>query len=397
MSDVLIQPEGPRSERIAALDGYRGVAVLTIVCFHSFILHVQLRPGSLLAYVQKYCLSFWIGVDAFFVLSGFLIGGILLERRAAPNLFRVFYLRRTLRIFPPYFLLLGGWVVALQFGDAPGMNWLLEPAFPIWPYFGYLQNFWIAMRGSLGPGFVMATWSLAIEEQFYLLFPVLLRMTPVRGVPMAIGLGILVPPLLRYSLALRGAEWKQAIAVLLPLRWDSLLVGVLVAWVVRERRALIWLGIHRRVTTGVFVMLSIWMAILPLVLNVPEWSLSPWRSLVVRTGIALFFGAMILLLQIGSLGGLSAILSSRVLRYFGKVSYFLYLFHCPFLGLTFVVMLGKAPALANVIDWAVMALALLLCLVAANLSWRWLEEPLVTFGRRFAYDKPTPGSTVTSA
>src|SRR4051794_27800973 len=94
------------SGRIAELDGLRGVAILLVVLFHYFVQHLQTQPGSLPAYAMKYLSISWIGVDIFFVLSGYLLGGILMDRRASENYFRVFYLRRALRIFPLYMLFL---------------------------------------------------------------------------------------------------------------------------------------------------------------------------------------------------------------------------------------------------------------------------------------------------
>src|SRR5260370_30220392 len=112
----------------------------------------------------------WSGVDLFFVLSGFLIGGILMDSKDSPTYYRTFYLRRIHRIFPLYYLMIGLFVVG---------NLLLPNAFlfaspiPAWPFLFFLQN--------IGFGFTHAharaavPWSLAVEEQFYLLLPLVVR------------------------------------------------------------------------------------------------------------------------------------------------------------------------------------------------------------------------------
>jgi len=94
-------------KRIAQLDGIRGIAILLVLVWHYFSVQVHPDPGSTLSYIVRASSLAWSGVDLFFVLSGFLIAGILLDNRDTSNFFRIFYLRRVSRIFPLYFLLLG--------------------------------------------------------------------------------------------------------------------------------------------------------------------------------------------------------------------------------------------------------------------------------------------------
>ena len=375
--------------RIKELDGYRGVAVLSIVLYHYVVLQLQVEPGTAMAYAQKYLQSLWVGVDAFFVLSGFLIGGILLDKKESTNLFEVFYLRRALRIFPPYVMLLICWAAVSPISHLPGMSWLLEPESPTWPYIFYVQNFWMAVRGGFGPNLVAATWSLAIEEQFYLLFPLAIRLTSRWALPLLLGIGALLAPTLRLGLAFLGSEWKQALIVLLPLRWDSLLLGAGIAWVVREPALMEWVRANKKSATRLLLLLSAWMVLLPFVVESPDWVISPWRAFVVFLAIAGFFALTLLLLKLGELRTIASILSGRTLRFFGKISYFLYLFHTAFLGLAFVLVGNKSPVLRSWQDWGVMLLAFVLCVTIAELSWRTIEAPLVRLGHGFAYSRPT--------
>jgi peptidoglycan/LPS O-acetylase OafA/YrhL len=119
----------------------------------------------------------WSGVDLFFVLSGFLIGGILLDARSSPRYFQTFYLRRAYRILPLYFLVIGLSLLPhllAQFSVARAAHTTPLPL-PWLSYATFTQNFWMAYLGVFGPSGMGITWSLAIEEQFYLSIPLLIR------------------------------------------------------------------------------------------------------------------------------------------------------------------------------------------------------------------------------
>lgn len=152
-----------KGAHILPLDGLRGVAVLSVLVFHFWQgtphLFATIPAAGLLSIGQK-------GVDLFFVLSGFLITGILLQTKEKPHYFRNFYGRRSLRIFPLYYAVVIGCVlVALFAADRTA-------AAKTWWYFVYLQNVADTFRPDaiIGPGHF---WSLAIEEQFYLVWPLI--------------------------------------------------------------------------------------------------------------------------------------------------------------------------------------------------------------------------------
>jgi peptidoglycan/LPS O-acetylase OafA/YrhL len=371
--------------RIKYLDGFRGVAVLSIVVLHYLIHHLRFTPGSMFAYGQKYLMFLWIGVDAFFVLSGFLIGGILMDQREATNYFSVFYLRRALRIFPPYVLLLACWVLASAVAGVPGMRWLLEPRFSFWPFAFYAQNFVMAAHGSTGPNFVAATWSLAIEEQFYLLFPLMVGCLSPTALPRVVVGGVILAPTLRLALGFLGPQWHEAQVLLLPTRWDSLLLGALVAWSVRRPG---WVERLRRNRVALLTLLcasGFLVAGCPGLPDRPGPMLAPLLALAVHLVIAAFFATLLLVLHIGILPRATAILSTGVLRYFGRISYTMYLFHTAVLGLCFALILGIEPNLAKWTHWVVTLFAFGLTVSFAHLSWEWLEARLVRFGHRFGY------------
>src|ERR1700720_1979641 len=223
------------ARRIPELDGIRGVAILLVIAWHYFVMLVQAKPGSALAYAQAAGRLSWTGVDLFFVLSGFLIGGILIDTRDSPNYFRAFYARRFFRIVPLYVVWLVGTCLALHFviGGELG-HWIHEERFTMWPYALYLQNFWMAAHNTLAGYSSGGTWSLAIEEQFYLTLPLIVRYAPRKWLPWIAAAGIALAPLLRVLIYVFAPQHRMALFVLMPARMDCLLLGVLGALALRS-------------------------------------------------------------------------------------------------------------------------------------------------------------------
>ena len=155
------------SKRIPALDGLRGIAILLVLMYHSVCRGRSRLPWPVHAAGRLT----WTGVDLFFVLSGFLIGGILLDAKASPRYFNTFYIRRVYRIFPLYFLVTG--FVLLLYA-----RFHLQPAEwhgPL-PWLRYLTF----TANAVYPGItdLGMMWSLCIEEQFYLVIPFVIRFLP---------------------------------------------------------------------------------------------------------------------------------------------------------------------------------------------------------------------------
>src|ERR1039458_5950989 len=157
------------SNHIPELDGVRGIAILMVIVFHAF----QFIPSPMTGWISKLASYGFAGVDLFFVLSGFLITGILLNAKSQPGYFRNFYAKRALRIWPLYYLLLlvsFGLVPLLILSTHVFMEELsLLQSRSALVYVLLLQNIWYA--GKIGPIMLAMTWSLAIEEQFYIVWP----------------------------------------------------------------------------------------------------------------------------------------------------------------------------------------------------------------------------------
>ncbi len=144
----------------------------------------------------------WTGVDLFFVLSGFLIGGILLDVRGAGSYFRVFYARRFFRIFPIYYAWLVFYVLLLTVGRSflqAHMASGIVPTlgFETWSHFLYLQNFVAGEYVAISAWCVGVTWSLAVEEQFYLIAPLAVRFLNRQTLSWALIMTVLAAPLIR--------------------------------------------------------------------------------------------------------------------------------------------------------------------------------------------------------
>ena len=272
----------PDSRRIVELDGLRGVAVLLVLLAHYF---GEVPSG------WSFLALGWLGVDVFFVLSGFLIAGILLDHRGAANYFSTFYIRRSCRIFPIYFVFIPILVLFLSSLWARGHAWMEEPL-PFAAYLSYTQNFAIAWQNRTGGLALLPTWTLAIEEQFYMLLPLMVYFVPrKRLLPICLGL-IAVSPILR-SMILYQYGSHLSVHVLLPCRWDSLFLGVIAAIVLRDSK------LKRRVfENGGRCLKSIWVAgysFLPLVILVEQSSEIPLRMSIAITAMAMGTAAYILL------------------------------------------------------------------------------------------------------
>jgi peptidoglycan/LPS O-acetylase OafA/YrhL len=219
------------SGRVPAFDGMRGLAIV-IVAIHNVATPVQeTAPNLVLKGIFYAHAAGWIGVQLFFVLSGFLITGILLDTKGAPNFYRSFYVRRGLRIFPLYYAVLFAWlVVAPLLVRLP--QWMLDEqrANGVW-YWTYLTN-WVDPFGKHIAGFAHF-WSLAVEEQFYLFWPFLVVALSMRALARACVAMFVLAFFVRLGVHLLGitplAAYEFTIA-----RMDALALGALAAVIVRE-------------------------------------------------------------------------------------------------------------------------------------------------------------------
>jgi peptidoglycan/LPS O-acetylase OafA/YrhL len=339
-----------QARRIPQLDATRGIAIL-VVMFHN-------ERDALPSHLQAIFASGWMGVDLFFVLSGFLITGILLDAKGSDGFFRNFYARRCLRIWPLYYALILFMFVAVPLLRPAQGAMIFERSSPWWAYPFYLQNFLVPVATkAVGP--LGVTWSLAIEEQFYLLWPLAVRYlsrSRLRWVCIAV---VLASPLVRLYLSGHDVYLYSNLFC----RLDGLMAGAFFATMVREpdfesRR---YMNIAWAVLAGA----------LPLALATDGRG-EQW---IVYSLSVLASAALVYLALFSSARWLQRMLASRALVFTGTISYGLYLLH----KIPFDAVKGRAlgpPAL-------VFAVALAATYLLASASWYLFERPFLRLKRFF--------------
>jgi peptidoglycan/LPS O-acetylase OafA/YrhL len=330
------------------------------------------------------------GVDLFFVISGFLIGRILLEARDEPHYYRTFYARRALRILPLYAL-----VVALALGlralRPARLVWLLGGGSPSWwAYATFLQTIWMVQQGVFGTNALGMTWSLAIEEHFYVLAPFVNRALPRRGLPWLLVFLVVGAPGLRAWFAFQPGTSPFIAYVLMPCRVDALALGMLAAWAMRSPRIT---GFLVRAYAAIWAIVVASVVALGLGLMRPKVPLSTPPTLIWGFSVlALLYVSLLLLVVTQPRKRLARALSWSPLVSLGRLCFGLYLFHELVLGLCHGIIFGRAPMLRDTEDCWITALAFLLTLVVARASWRFVEQPLIALGHRLRYGSRAEGS-----
>lgn len=307
----------PSFKHVPALDGVRGLAVLLVLGFH--LLWSNWTTGSrIFDIVVQLRSSGWIGVDLFFALSGYLITGILLDTRDVPHFFRNFYARRALRIFPLYYAVL----LIVTIGFHPLSRSAAQPFLLL---AAYLQNTPLWWRGHI-PGltgnFTSHLWSLAAEEQFYLVWPLVVFFVPNRRTLLWICTAVVVlSPAFRYLLILHGAP-LQATYKLTLCRADGLLAGAALAIALRgpNRSAVL-----RFAPVGLFLGCVACLAI-AFAGHTFDFQTSRAVNIFAYSALAIACASLIGM-AVSPATWVARSLRWRVLRFFGKYSYGLYILH----------------------------------------------------------------------
>jgi peptidoglycan/LPS O-acetylase OafA/YrhL len=345
---------------VPALDGVRGVAI-GLVMLHHFTMSAQTRSGVLGA-LWRLCEYGWCGVPLFFVLSGYLITRILIASRESKSYFRTFYVRRTLRIFPLYYLVLLAVLVV-----APLVTGQPFPRHTAWLWL-YATNLPTTFPSLVGPSGCLANlghfWSLAVEEQFYLVWPAVVLLSSAKTLRRICLAGIVVAPLSRILL-LRASPGIDATGYFTTSQLDALGIGAYLA-------AASGLASLRRTVIG-GAALGAFLGVLALTWR--SWHHGEQDYVFKRTAFAFLFGALVYAAT--RPGRVSGVLSAPWLRRVGKYSYAMYVIH--FLPGGFVRSRGAAwfaqyvrsPAMADIV-WVVGAS--LLTFGAGWASWELFER-----------------------
>ncbi|MEQ1850627.1 MAG: acyltransferase [Chthoniobacteraceae bacterium] len=360
-------------QRSRELDGIRGIAVLMVLVWHYVVCQILGAPaGSGLASLRDSLWLTWSGVDLFFVLSGFLIAGILLDHRGASNYFRAFYIRRACRILPLYYLLIGIHILLriLPF-QAQQTEWLLREPMPLWSYAVFVQNIFMGMSGDFGAPSLGITWSLAVEEQFYLLIPLLIHLVRPKWAGAIMLTAVAAAPVLRIC-------WPGFHSfVNMPWRADSLLSGACLAVLVRKPGFLEWVRRNPRWILGMlglFAGVAVWMTIRP-----------AWAGELRYLWLAGLYSTCVLVGFALTESRVAAVFRSPILVWFGVRSYGIYLFHQTISGLLHGLVRGAPPDIRTPEGLAVTSGALIATIIIAATSYRFLELPIIRFGHRSEY------------
>ncbi|MBB4634500.1 acyltransferase family protein [Longimicrobium terrae] len=377
---------GREPGHVAALDGVRGLAILMVMWLHS---SMGARPPGRPEWVQHLFAFGWMGVDLFFVLSGMLITGILLDTRDQRGYFGSFYARRTLRIFPLYYAAL---VVMLAVLPWLAGGWMHGSAVPdegnAWAW-AYLLNVKIALSAGrdVVPLYLFPFWSLAVEEQFYLVWPLAVWLLSRRALGWTAGGMIAAALLLRIGLVTRYGP-GDAPYVLTVARMDALGVGALVALAARAPG-----GLARWKPAAPWTALACAAGVSAIsVAAGTTGNYTPWMQTLGFLLLAWGFGALlVMVLTAPPSHGVQRVLSARWLRHLGARSYGLYVWHTlvvvGVLGTGLVQRAFSIPAASGLYPFGVAACVMAVSLAAAEVSWLVLEKPFLEL-KRYA---PRPG------
>ncbi|MEM1099818.1 MAG: acyltransferase [Planctomycetota bacterium] len=361
------------------LDGLRAIAVIAVLISHwtSSNDFLKINIGA-------------VGVNVFFVLSGFLITQILLNAREKSGtktsnqvVLKAFYARRLLRIFPIYY-------AAILVGVLCDWQLMRED---VWYHLLYLSNIRDTVRGSWSPG-LGHLWSLSVEEQFYLVWPIMMLSVPRKYLrPMMLG-AILLAIVFRVAMAYLGTPHSSMAEIILtPACLDCLAGGALLALLIHQRGKMIacpaW-----AIVTSVLASIAVIVAICWVPLAEGLWWIQP---VFFRGASAVLGVAMVVACVNGIKGPAGKLLEFGPLRYLGRISYGVYVIHTPMPTLSHTILKFfdvSHHVSGALLSLTVLSLALLLTITIASLSWYLMEAPLNGLKRYFPYvPNSGPGRT----
>jgi peptidoglycan/LPS O-acetylase OafA/YrhL len=362
------------NNRISELDGLRGIAILLVISFHYInnqLINSQDIWGKFLAKITSFG---WVGVDLFFVLSGFLITTILIKNKKSEKYFSTFYIRRIVRIVPTYFLLLFFFVIIIS-SPCFSANYFLSGnnIIPLWSYFTMTHNFYMGRLGNMGNSALSVSWSIGIEEQFYIIFPFIVYFLKEKYLPILLVLLIILASIFR-------AQFNGWIPtyVYLHCRMDSICFGALIAYLNIHRDMKRWVSLYSKWLITLFLIDVLVCAFLYIKYND--------LGSIKHTLFALLFSIALIFALIDKKTLYGTILRNKILTQIGAMSYSLYLFHYIILGL-FQDLIGNKTGIViqNKMDFIVSIGALFFAFVLSMVTFNLIETPLVNYGKKYKY------------
>lgn len=341
----------------------RGVAILLVILVHLFRYYKWVSFG-------------WMGVDLFFVLSGFLITGILVDTRKESDYYKKFLFRRVLRIFPLYYFFL-----ILFFIGFPSLSidaqiehysYLNSNQFWFWTY---IQN-WLFVSDHDYPeiNIISHFWSLAIEEQFYIVWPAVVYFLSGKNLKIACIVLMVGSLLFRTYLHFQQASWIVIYESTFT-RLDGLAIGAIIAILVRDKYWREWL---ERWT--IWILIASGLIVISIIGITGNYYVNnPVLQTVGYSLIDIFCGALlVVLVSTSSLDFLKKIFNSPILVFFGRYSYGLYVYHKP---IYYFVEINLTQWISN--HEVVSLIGIILSVIAAIISYKWLEKPFLRLKNRW--------------
>lgn len=363
-------------KHIPTLDGVRGLAILLVLIFHLYKYIYITNIG-------------WIGVDLFFVLSGFLITGILLNAKATPNFFLNFISRRALRIFPLYYLFLFLFFIVLPLLKHPvqvdNYDYLYDNQIWFWTYtqnwLGAFSNEWI--NGSIISHF----WSLAIEEQFYLFWPLIIYFNSKKSIVKMSLVIIIMSVVLRNIFIFFEYSWVTSYIFTLS-RLDNLSIGALCAVLIREKD---FINILNRYT--IYIMMISSSIIIFILIYTRNLSMSNIYFLSFGyTILAILFACIILFsLSDHRFNFLKKVFNTSIMVFLGKYSYGLYVYHIPVFMLLYPKLKSSLKFLTSleiISDLIASTLIFILVVIISLLSYHLVEVKFLKLKKYFHPTQP---------
>ncbi|MGA9584280.1 MAG: acyltransferase [Terracidiphilus sp.] len=382
--------------RFPELDGIRGLAILGVLLSHGASLSGLFQDPSVTNMLFRYCtVPLWGGVDLFFALSGFLITGILLKTRSRQNYFRSFYARRILRIFPIYYFVLTATLIGSHYSLKlahqlpPTWSWKLA-------YFLYLQNWPQFWNGQKVMGGIWGVyWSLAVEEQFYFVWPLLVYLLSPKVIVRVSVIAVVLALPLRIMMSARYFGGDFGLAQITSSRIDGLLLGALCAlYMHRNKRPVPMKFIITALCLGTMIM-----GFIAVFHHSELVGTSSWILTVGITGFALLSGAVVAVSQ-HHIPFMQRILTYPLLRTMGKYSYGIYVYHLLVFIPCSVLISRHARILLGLSFPARLLLFLLetvIVFIIAKVSFDYFESPFLRLKKFFAPGQEISAPSLSSA
>lgn len=351
-----------------ALDGLRGVAILLVVFLHNF------------GFMNIFFFG-WLGVDLFFVLSGFLITEILLNSSGQPGFLKKFYIRRVLRIFPLFYLVLiiCLWILPNIKSLQLQAGYYTENQFWLWTY---LQNWLYIFKEPYGDKLLLHTWSLAVEEQFYLVWPLLiLLLRKPKHLLVAMAVILVLAGITRYALWTYEVKDLAYSSLYTFTRIDGLCIGSMIALLQKINPDFL-----KKYTPHIVLLMAAINFAFYFINGQNGFSL-PYLAFLGYTTFAVLFGILVYEAITGESKIIQWLLDNRPLKFFGRISYGLYVWHWPVYILLFDFsrnwLFQKDLSSYRAAEWFSGVFVTIVAVLVSMLSYRFFEKPFLKLKNRF--------------